>query len=298
MSKCPYSTNAIGIHRRKKFTLSEMVVGHVGMGRQEDVVEEKSNNSPKYLAWKGTLAWNKCVCAQSCLTFCNPVDWSLPGSSIHGIFQARILEWGAISSSRGSSRLRDLTCISYHGRWVPYHWATWEALLLLLLSHFSRVRLCETPQTAAHQAPPSLGFSRQEHWSGLPFPSPREALEHRKLAQSWDFFPIRSQKGTVADWSYKPTSVAGSDYGKMCIRPLSSFTPTSVFNILIYFLPSLLNNFCWSMVAQIQFSFILFHTVQKIFQLLLYRRLCNAFFHMNPLFFIRSRLCRHVTGSL
>ena len=45
-------------------------------------------------------------------------------------------------------------------------------LLLLLLSHFSRVRLCVTPWTAAHQAPPSLGFSRQEHWSGLPFPSP------------------------------------------------------------------------------------------------------------------------------
>ena len=44
--------------------------------------------------------------------------------------------------------------------------------LLLLLSHFSRVRLCVTPKTAAHQAPPSLGFSRQEHWSGLPFPSP------------------------------------------------------------------------------------------------------------------------------
>ena len=43
---------------------------------------------------------------------------------------------------------------------------------MLLLSHFSRVRLCATPQTAAHQAPPSLGFSRQEHWSGLPFPSP------------------------------------------------------------------------------------------------------------------------------
>ena len=45
-------------------------------------------------------------------------------------------------------------------------------LLLLLLSHFSRFRLCATPETAAHQAPPSLGFSRQEHWSGLPFPSP------------------------------------------------------------------------------------------------------------------------------
>ena len=45
-------------------------------------------------------------------------------------------------------------------------------LLLLLLSRFSRVQLCVTPETAAHQAPPSLGFSRQEHWSGLPFPSP------------------------------------------------------------------------------------------------------------------------------
>ena len=44
--------------------------------------------------------------------------------------------------------------------------------LLLLLCRFSRVRLCATPETAAHQAPPSLGFSRQEHWSGLPFPSP------------------------------------------------------------------------------------------------------------------------------
>ena len=50
-------------------------------------------------------------------------------------------------------------------------------LLLLLLSHFSRVRLCETPETAARQAPPSLGFSWQEHWSGLPFPSPMHESE-------------------------------------------------------------------------------------------------------------------------
>ena len=48
-----------------------------------------------------------------------------------------------------------------------------EHWLLLLLSHFSRVRLCATPQTATHQALPSLGFSRQEHRSGLPFPSPK-----------------------------------------------------------------------------------------------------------------------------
>ena len=50
-------------------------------------------------------------------------------------------------------------------------------LLLLLLSRFSRVQLRATPQTAAHQAPPSLGFSRQEHWSGLPFPSPMHESE-------------------------------------------------------------------------------------------------------------------------
>ena len=51
-------------------------------------------------------------------------------------------------------------------------------LLLLLLSRFSRVGLCATPQMAAHQAPPSLGFSRQEHWSGLPFPSPTTPVQH------------------------------------------------------------------------------------------------------------------------
>ena len=50
-------------------------------------------------------------------------------------------------------------------------------MLLLLLSRFSRGRLCVTPRTEAHQAPPSLGFSRQEHWSGLPFPSPMHESE-------------------------------------------------------------------------------------------------------------------------
>ena len=55
--------------------------------------------------------------------------------------------------------------------------------LLLLLSCFSRVRLCVTPYTAANQAPPSLGFSRQEHWSGLPFPSPMHESES-EAAQS------------------------------------------------------------------------------------------------------------------
>ena len=57
-------------------------------------------------------------------------------------------------------------------------------LLLLLLSRFSCIRLCATPQTAARQAPPSLGFSRQEHWSGLPFASPMHESEKWKWSCS------------------------------------------------------------------------------------------------------------------
>ena len=58
------------------------------------------------------------------------------------------------------------------------------AFKILLLSHFSRVRLCATPQRAAHQAPQSLGFSKQEHWSGLPFPSPMYESEKWKWRRS------------------------------------------------------------------------------------------------------------------
>ena len=61
---------------------------------------------------------------------------------------------------------------------------TYTGLLLLLLSCFSRVWLCATPETAAHQAPPSLRFSRQEHWSGLPFPSPMDGNEKLKRSHS------------------------------------------------------------------------------------------------------------------
>ena len=57
-------------------------------------------------------------------------------------------------------------------------------LLLLLLSHFSRIRLCVTPETAVHQAPLSLGFSRQEHWSRLPFPSPMHKSKKWKWSRS------------------------------------------------------------------------------------------------------------------
>ena len=66
----------------------------------------------------------------------------------------------------------------------PLNSAFSSMLLLLLLSCFSHVRLCATPETAAPQAPPSLGFSRQEHWSGLPFPSPMHESEKWKWSRS------------------------------------------------------------------------------------------------------------------
>ena len=82
---------------------------------------------------------------QSCPTLCNPTDSSPSGSTIPGILQARTLEWVAISSSNA--------------------WK-WKVKVKSL----SRVRLLATPWTAAHQAPPSMGFSRQEYWSGVPLP--------------------------------------------------------------------------------------------------------------------------------
>ena len=84
---------------------------------------------------------------QSCLTLCDPIDGSPLGSPIPGILQARTLEWVAISFSNA------------------WKWKVKGKSL-------SRVRLCATPWTAAHQAPPSMGLSRQEYWSRVPLPSP------------------------------------------------------------------------------------------------------------------------------
>ena len=83
---------------------------------------------------------------QSCPTLCDPIDSSPPGSAVPGILQARTPEWVAISFSNA--------------------WK-WKVKVKSL----SRVRLLTTPWTAAYQAPLSMGFSRQDYWSGLPFPS-------------------------------------------------------------------------------------------------------------------------------
>ena len=150
------------------------------------------------------------------------VMFCLPGFSVHGIFQARILEWVAMPSSRGSSQPRGQTRISHIvGRWFTI-WATREVYAVAAaaakslqsyptlcepidgsppgspvpgilqartlewvaisfsnawkwkgkVKSLSRVQLLATPWSAAYQAPPSMGFSRQEYWSGVPLPSP------------------------------------------------------------------------------------------------------------------------------
>ena len=84
---------------------------------------------------------------QSCPTLCDPIDSSPPGSPVPGILQARTLEWVAISFSNA-------------GKWKVKG------------KSLSRVWLFVTPWTAAYLAPPSMGLSRQEYWSGVPLPSP------------------------------------------------------------------------------------------------------------------------------
>ena len=88
-------------------------------------------------------------------------------------------------------------------------------LLLLLLSGFSRVRLCATPWTAAHQVPPSLGFSRQEHWSGLPFPSPMHESEKWKWSRSVIADPQRPQ-GLQPTRLLRPWDFPGKSTGVGC----------------------------------------------------------------------------------
>ena len=120
--------------------------------------------------------WNTNICIaaakslQSCLTWWNPTDDSPPGSPVPGIPQARTLEWVAISFSNAwkwKVKVKSLSC----------------------------VRPSETPWTAAYQAPPSMGFSRQEYWSGVPSPA-LDSLREAVLAFKFNdlmspcFFPI------------------------------------------------------------------------------------------------------------
>ena len=86
-------------------------------------------NLTKWVSKEQLCCWKFCCClfAQLCVTLCDPMNCSPPGSSVRGIFQATILEWVAISFSRGSSLHKEQTCI-LHCRWILCSWATREAL--------------------------------------------------------------------------------------------------------------------------------------------------------------------------
>ena len=135
--------------------------------------------------------------AQSCPTLSDPMDCGPPGSSVHGIFQARVLEWGAITTGpQGNLSYRFLTHAPFHFKVIVFltvfiinsFWILSNAfsqsidMFLSLfffniayayeLSCFSHVQLFATPWTVALQVLLSMEFSRQEHWSGLPCPPP------------------------------------------------------------------------------------------------------------------------------
>ena len=100
-----------------------------------------------------------CVCANSlhsCLTPCNPMDCSPPGSSVHGILQARILEWVAVPSTSMSNEANS---------------NTYTTTLRVLVAQLC-MTLCDPMDYIAHQGLLSMEFSRQGYWNGLPFPSP------------------------------------------------------------------------------------------------------------------------------
>ena len=139
---------------------------------------------------------------QSCPTLCDPIDGSQPGSSVPGILQARIQEWGAISFSNACMHAKSLQSCptlcnpmdsSPPGSPVPgilqARTLEWVAISFsnawnwkVKVKSFSCVRPSATPWTAAFQAPPSMGFSRQEYWSGVPLPSPEHNAD---FVQIW-----------------------------------------------------------------------------------------------------------------
>ena len=126
---------------------------------------------PPYASPGEREKWIAAKSLQSCPTLCDPIDSSPSGSTVPGILQARTLEWVAISFSNA--------------------WK-WKVKVKSL----SRVRLFATPWTAAYQAPPSMGFSRQEYWSGVPSSSP--CCVHR--GNICDKFSIKDKKR--GKWPY------------------------------------------------------------------------------------------------
>ena len=116
-------------------------------GKPRQRIKKQRHHFADKVLYSQSYGFSSSEVVQSCPILCDHMDCSLPGSSVHGIFLAIVLEWIAIAFSRGSSQPRDLAWVSF-----------------------------ATPRTVAYQAPLSMGFSRQEYWSELPFPSPMHAF--------------------------------------------------------------------------------------------------------------------------
>ena len=111
---------------------------------------------------------------QSCPTLCDPIDGSPPGSPVPGILQAKTQESVAISFSNA-------------GKWK------------VRVKSLRRVRPSATPRTAAHQAPPSMGFSRQEYWSGVPLPSPFFKTKTLQIS-FWKYMVLKTSYINTYTW--------------------------------------------------------------------------------------------------
>ena len=133
--------------------------------------------SESTIEWRDRAAAAAAKPLKWCLTLCDPMDCSLPGSSVPGILQTRTLEWVAISFS------------------IVWKWK-------LKVKLFSRIRLVATPWTAAYQAPPSIGFSRQEYWSGVPLPSPEEISSLSHCVVFLYFFALSTEEGFLISPCY------------------------------------------------------------------------------------------------
>ena len=148
-----YTERAGGMVRR--LPLSLYSVNKCVWARYNSFVENLDHENKSFLINDNDTAAAAAKSLQSCPTLCNPIDGSSPGSPVPGILQARTLEWVAISFSNA-------------GKWK------------VKVKSLSHVWLFVTPWTAAHQAPLSMGFSRQEYWSGVPLPSPSMILAYAK----------------------------------------------------------------------------------------------------------------------
>ena len=121
----------------RNLSAEELMLLKCGVGEDswESLGLQGNQTSQSWIFITRTDTESESEVAQSCPTLCDPVDCSLPGSSVHGIFQARILEWVAISFSRGSSWPRDRTRVSRIGGRHLNLWATREALMKLKLKY-------------------------------------------------------------------------------------------------------------------------------------------------------------------